>query len=208
MHTIKFKESNDKLEKLTFRRLVQRRCRPDQPDVVTVQDIKDVTLYLANPKDLTPELINYVHLPIVDRLFRALIVYFQYYTQVWDHMMERRIEAARKLRQPVVTILENVIRDDLADLRAMVAREYGILISGVGKASRFHHMGTTDTSLSDKDRRLNEQLLCVAVRVVWVALQRKHLSLIGEFELLRLTYSNPWKVLRAQNTQNLDRLPL
>lgn len=94
--------------------------------------------------------------------------------------MLRRIESKRKLWQPTVTEQENLVRDNLADLRSMVAREYCCIILGIEDAKRFHHMNNkNNTSLSDKDRRLFEKLLCMAVRVVWIALQRKHYTLIG-----------------------------
>lgn len=95
-------------------------------------------------------------------------------------MLERRIEESRKLRQPVVIELENIIRDDLGDLRSMLAREYLSLIGGLEDAAKFHHMSSRNNdSLSDKDRRLFEMLICMSSRVVWIALQRKHLTLIG-----------------------------
>lgn len=63
----------------------------------------------------------------------------------------------------------------------MVAREYCSILIGTEDAKRFHHMNNkNNVSLSDKDRRLFETLICMAVRVVWIALQRKNLSLIGK----------------------------
>lgn len=95
-------------------------------------------------------------------------------------MMARREEVKRKLWQPLVTELENIVRDDLSDLRSMVAREYCCLLSGIEDAARYHHMSNKNgTSLSDKDRRQFEVLICMAIRVVWVALQRRYLNLIG-----------------------------
>lgn len=95
-------------------------------------------------------------------------------------MLERRDESNYKLRQPIVELLEDEIRDDLADLRSMVAREYCSLLIGAEDTLKYHHMhNKNNDSLSEKDRRLFETMICMAVRVVWVALQRKHLSLIG-----------------------------
>lgn len=94
--------------------------------------------------------------------------------------MLRREEEKRKLYQPEVTMVENIIRDDLSDLRSMVAREYASLLLGIDDAHKYHHMsGMMNDSLSDKDRRLYETMICYAIRVVWTALQRKYLGLIG-----------------------------
>lgn len=79
---IKFHEITDKLEKIIFRRYFQRRCKLDEPEVVTIQDVKDIALYLANPKDLSLEFITFFHIPTVDRFLRALILYIQYYLDV------------------------------------------------------------------------------------------------------------------------------
>lgn len=95
-------------------------------------------------------------------------------------MLARREEAKRKLRQPIVEVLEMLISKELSDLRSMVAREYTAIILGVDDALNFHHMKKTDNmSLDDKDRRIFETMMGVAVRVIWVALQRKNISLIG-----------------------------
>lgn len=94
--------------------------------------------------------------------------------------MKRREESKRKLWQPVVDEIENVVRDDLADLRSMVAREYCSIVIGKCDAKRYHHMNNKNNqSLSGKDRQLFERMICFAARVVWIALERKHLSLIG-----------------------------
>lgn len=67
---------------MKFKRQFQRKCKPDEPNVVTLQDVKDVAFFVANPKDLTLDLVNYFHIPTMDRFLRALIIYFQYYLQV------------------------------------------------------------------------------------------------------------------------------
>lgn len=53
-----------------------------EPRVITIQDIKDIVIFLTNANELTRDFIKYFHLPTVDRFLRSLIVYFQYYIQV------------------------------------------------------------------------------------------------------------------------------
>lgn len=109
-----------------------------------------------------------------------------FFSKIWNKLHFRRVEAARKLRQPSVAIWENNLRDDLADLRSMVARDYSAILIGVDDASKFHHMkGENNLSLSDKDRRRFEFLFKMAIRVVWIALKKRHLALI-EKELDKL----------------------
>lgn len=77
-------------------------------------------------------------------------------------------------------IAEDIIRDDLSDLRSMVSRDYAVLLTGVGDAANFHHMNNeNNVSLSDRDRRLFEVFVEVTERVIWLALNRKYLTLIG-----------------------------
>lgn len=100
--------------------------------------------------------------------------------KVWDNMMKRRELSKRKLWQPIVDKLQNTVRDDLADLRSMVAREYCSLIVGKCGAKRFHHMNNKNNqSLSGKERQLFEKMITFAARIVWIALERKNLTHIG-----------------------------
>lgn len=96
-------------------------------------------------------------------------------------MSRRRDERQRKLWQPVVEKFENIIRDDLADLRSMVSREYCSIIAGISDMKRFHHLNNKmHISLSDRDRKFFETLTSMAARVTWIALQRKNFTIIGE----------------------------
>ncbi|KAJ8943697.1 hypothetical protein NQ314_009670, partial [Rhamnusium bicolor] len=111
-------------------------------------------------------------------------------SQVWNKMQLRRVEATRKLRQPIVTELENIVRDDLADLRSMVARDYSVILLGIGDAKRFHHMNNKNNdSFSDRDRRLFECLMMMTIRVIWIALSRKYMTLIVYIKTQHLTLS-------------------
>ncbi|VEN39501.1 unnamed protein product [Callosobruchus maculatus] len=174
-----FKETLGQMSQLNFRKFYQRKVKIHQKDVVTLQDIKDVAIYTYAVSHLSLEFISYFHTKAMDNYLRSLIVYFQYYFQIWNKLQARRVEGARKLRQPLVDILENEIRDDLSDLRSMVARNYAVLMLGIGDAKQFHHMNNrNNVSLSDKDRRRFETFVIMSERVVYIALTRKYLSLI------------------------------
>nr|CAH7745062.1 unnamed protein product [Callosobruchus chinensis] len=181
-----FKETLGQMSQLNFRKFYQRKVKMNQKEVVTLQDIKDVVIYTFTVSHLSLEFISYFHTKAMDNYLRSLIVYFQYYFQIWNKLQARRVEGARKLRQPIVDVLENEIRDDLSDLRAMVARNYAVLMLGIGDAKQFHHMNNrNNVSLSDKDRRIFETFVILSQRVVYIALTRKYLSLI-EKELNRM----------------------
>ncbi|XP_023021381.1 protein phosphatase 1 regulatory subunit 36 isoform X2 [Leptinotarsa decemlineata] len=181
-----FKEAVGTHVQIKFRKHYQRKEKVTEKNIVILQDIKDVAIFLCNISLLTLEFISYFHTKAMDKFLRSLIIYFQYYFQVWNKMQLRRKEANRKLRQPLVTVLEDVIRDDLADLRSMVARDYAAILMGMGDAKEFHHLNKkNNVSLSDKDRRHFETIILLSERVVWIALRRRYLSLI-EKEMNRL----------------------
>lgn len=68
--------------KIRFRKRFQRKVRTGKPDVVILQDIKDVVLFTCDVKMLNIEFINFFHTNAVDRLLRSLIIYFQFFFQV------------------------------------------------------------------------------------------------------------------------------
>ncbi|CAG9832661.1 unnamed protein product [Diabrotica balteata] len=189
-----FKDTFGTASQTRFRKIYERRVRINDLNVVILQDCKDVALFSCDPKLLTLEFVSFFHTKAVDRFLRSAIIYFQYYLQVWHRMQFRRVEASRKLRQPVVTELENVIRDDLADLRSMLARDYAVILTGVGDSKKFHHMyNKNNVSLSDKDRKRFEMFVKMAVRVIWIALKKKNLTIIEKElnRLLRTTIFSP-----------------
>ncbi|XP_031333343.1 uncharacterized protein LOC116163513 isoform X1 [Photinus pyralis] len=179
---MKFRETVDHLDKARFRRYHQRRCKPNEPDVITIQDVKDVAIYIANPRNLSRDLLKLLHTVTMDKFLRALIVYFQFFILIWEKLLLRREEKKRKLYQPIVTQIEDSLRNDLADLRCVVSREYGTILIGAEKTKKFHHMlsNKNNISLSDKDRKLFEEIVSMSVRIVWIALHRKNLNLIGK----------------------------
>ncbi|XP_026747135.1 uncharacterized protein LOC113508356 isoform X2 [Trichoplusia ni] len=125
---IEFRDDVDLIEQIRYRRRYQRKLKPGQPDVITLQDIKDIALYTAPVSILSPMLINVLHIPTTERFLRALILCCAYYLQVADEMAIRMIELDTKVRTPDCEHIENEYRDNLADLRVLVAKEYCIML--------------------------------------------------------------------------------
>ncbi|XP_028032830.1 protein phosphatase 1 regulatory subunit 36-like [Bombyx mandarina] len=188
---IEFRDDVDLIEQIRFRRRYQRKLQSGQADVITLQDVKDIAIFTAPVGILSPVLINMLHLPTTERFLRALILCCQYYLQIADEMANRIIELEAKVRTPDCEIIENEYRDNLADLRLLVAKEYCTILIGGGETRKFHHMGPQKKrrSLSDKDARLFETLLRMCVQVVWLALGRKSFNQI-ELEVNRVFKSD------------------
>lgn len=134
---------------------------------------------LTTPVSL--QFINFFHLRVVDRLLRALIVYFQFYTQIWEEeIIKKRTVVIKKARSPLAGVRQKKA-EEINALRSIVAREYCELLVGCEESAKYHHMlaGLSIESQGEKDLRIFESLIQVAHRVVWIALERKHYNLIG-----------------------------
>ncbi|XP_075972436.1 protein phosphatase 1 regulatory subunit 36-like [Anticarsia gemmatalis] len=184
---IEFRDDVDLIEQIRYRRRYQRKLKPGQPDIITLQDIKDIAIYTAPVSILSPMLINMLHLPTTERFLRALILCTAYYLQVAEEMAHRILALETKVRTPDCEILEQEFRENLSDLRVLVAKEYCIMLIGGSDTKKFHHMGPAKKrrSLSDKDARLIETLIRMSVQIVWLALGRKSFNQI-ELETNRI----------------------
>ncbi|XP_037967692.2 protein phosphatase 1 regulatory subunit 36 [Plutella xylostella] len=206
--TIEFRDDVDVLEQIRFRRRYQRKLKPGQPDIITLQDIKDIALFTAPLSILNPQLIDILHTATCERFLRALLLYCQYYLQIAEVMSQRVLELETKVRTPECDVIERQYRDNLADLKLVVAKEYSTGIIGGDDTTMFHHMGPEKKrrSLSDKDARLCETLLRICVHIIWLALGRKSFNQI-ELELHRLFKSETFNcVEHAINSGYLAKM--
>ncbi|CAH0669054.1 unnamed protein product [Spodoptera exigua] len=92
------------------------------------QDVKDIALYTAPLSILSPMLIDMLHLPTTERFLRALIFCCAYYLQIAEEMTTRILDQATKIRTKRCEVLENQYRENLSDLRLLVAKEYCIML--------------------------------------------------------------------------------
>ncbi|CAH0628891.1 unnamed protein product [Chrysodeixis includens] len=190
MGHIQFRDDVDLIEQVRYRRRYQRKIKPGEPEIVTLQDVKDIVIFTAPLRLLSPMLIQLLHVPTTERFLRALIFCMAYYIQIADEMKTRMVELGTKIRTPSCEILEKAFRDNLADLRVLVAKEYCVMLVGGGDVKKFHHKGPNKKrkSLSDKDARLFETFVCICVQIVFVALGRKSFTII-ELEVHRIMKS-------------------
>lgn len=164
-----------------------RKVAPTEPNVVILQDIKDVVMFLVvNP--ISIEFINFFHEPVVDRFLRSLIIYFQHYIEIWEDLCQKRVATAKKAPNPQAAGGRIRQSDEMENLRSLVGREYCDILIGARDTLTYHHMMTGKKSSSDepsgqsqgeKDLRIYETLIRMSHKVVWIALQRKYSSFIG-----------------------------
>ncbi|XP_012256434.2 uncharacterized protein LOC105686327 [Athalia rosae] len=188
-----FAETLDLRDKIKFRRNFLRKVTPTEPNIIILQDIKDLVMFLVvNP--ISVEFINFFHEAMVDRFLRSLIIYFQYYIEIWEDLCQKRAATAKKAPNPGASGSRSRQADEMHTLRTLVGKEYCDILIGAKNTLPYHHMVANKKSSSDepsgqsqgeKDLRIYETLIRMAHKVVWIALQRKYSGLI-EIEMHRL----------------------
>ncbi|KAI5635506.1 protein phosphatase 1 inhibitor domain-containing protein [Phthorimaea operculella] len=191
-HTVQLTEFTfkeiDVVEQMRFKRRYQRKLKSNEPDIITLQDIKDLAIYMAPLAMLSTSLINALHVPTTERFIRALILYCHYYLQIGQEMAERVKESQTKIRTARSDEIEAIYKQNLGDLRCLVAKEYANFLCGVQDTKAFHHMGDRKKrkSLSQKDARFIETFTLMCTQIVWLALGRRSFNQL-ELEINRLT---------------------
>ena len=167
-----------------FRKYYQRKLSSNGTnDVVLLQDVKDLVFFLlASPLNL--EIIGFLHLGLVDRFMRALIIYLQHYLVTWQELGAKRAATAKRAANPLAGGARVERAEEMRALRLLLAREYADLLKGCEKeAKRYHHAGagemTHAQSRPEKDIRMFEGVIQFAHRVAWITLERKHKELMG-----------------------------
>ncbi|XP_029661083.1 uncharacterized protein LOC115234272 [Formica exsecta] len=203
---LNYREMLNDSEKIKFRKHYLRKVMPNEPDVIILQDIKDLVLFLLITP-VSPQFIHFFHLAIVDRFLRALIIYFQHYVEIWEDLMQERAATMKKAPNPLARGHRSRYAEELRALRCVLGREYADLILGCQSGPQYHHMmagkkRTITQSQGEKDLRIFESLISTAHRVVWIALQRKHYNLI-ELELHRLLRTEAYNTAQRQSGSRL-----
>ncbi|CAH0397452.1 unnamed protein product [Chilo suppressalis] len=204
---VEFSDDLDLLEQQRFRKRYQRKYEGED-DVIILQDIKDVVLFTAPTCILNNTIIKILHLQSCERFIRALILYCQYFLQVSDIMNNRLIEAESKVRTGVSLSVEISYRNNLEDLRLLVAKEYCNFILGAQDYKPFHHMGTDkkSKSLSNKEAFIFESLISIFVQIIWIALGRRAFNTI-ELEVHRIFKSQCFNLIEhRRKTKNLFKM--
>ncbi|CAH2269259.1 jg19215 [Pararge aegeria aegeria] len=110
--------------------------------------------------------------------------------QIWEVMSLRTIELETKIPTDRSKKIELNYREDLEDLRLLVAKEYCIIISGGEEYTKYHHMDKEKKqSMSKKEATLFETIICISIQIVWIALGRKYYNQI-ELEINRMLKSD------------------
>ncbi|KAI5636676.1 protein phosphatase 1 inhibitor domain-containing protein [Phthorimaea operculella] len=196
---VQFRDDFDYHEQLRFKNRYQRKVKFGQREVVTLQDIKDVAIFTAPTNLMSEVLISMLHRPTTERFIRALILYCQYYLQIIQVMASRKKKLDKTVRTPNSDEIENEYRDNLCDLRLLVAKQYCTINIGSCDMKRYHHMGSDKRkTLSHRDARLCETFLRMCVEIVYIALGRVSYNII-ETEVHRLFKTERFNTVARNN---------
>ena len=136
------------LSQTLFAKVYQRKPVPSG-DVVLLQDVKDLVFYLLGSAPIGLELLGFLHLGIVDRFLRALILYMQAYLTTWAELSEMRAASAKRVPNPLAGGARVDRAYELKALRCILAREYVDLITGwQPEITKYHHAGAGQTSFA------------------------------------------------------------
>ncbi|XP_054741131.1 protein phosphatase 1 regulatory subunit 36-like [Anastrepha obliqua] len=194
-----FSKTVNQLEELIFRQEFQRSDLTHDADVILVQDIKNIVLFLAPSEIITTDFIHFLHTFTVDRFLRALIIYFEYYLKMVEFVLIRRDEIAgekAQIQSEDTNEIKRVYSTHLIQHRLLLAREYSTIIMGDGEMKGFYHITPiVNISHSIKDKRFHEAFLAFSTQVVWIAMHRRAYDYI-DMEMYRLFRSEHFKLKR------------
>ncbi|XP_061393937.1 protein phosphatase 1 regulatory subunit 36-like [Musca vetustissima] len=196
----KFKRTMDQVEAMIFRQEFERPDNTHDADVILVQDIKNLVLFLAPTQMTTKPFVSFLNTESVHSLLKALIIYFEYFLKVLQFILIRREEMmgekARMQNQDSIEI-KRIFSANISQHRLLLAREYSRILLGNGDMKKFYHMKpVVNISLSTKDQQFHESFLAFCTVLVWIATERRSLTVIN-WEIDRLFRSEHFALVHC-----------
>lgn len=185
----KFMTQISPVEELIFCQEFQRPDTTYDADVILIQDIKNLVLFLAPSEIVTKSLIYFLNTETVHSFLKALIIYFEHFMRLMEFILIRKGEISgekAKIQTEESAQIKHVISSQLSQYRLLLAREYSSILLGNGDMKSFYHIKPiVNISQSIKDQRFHEHFLSFCTVVVWIALHRRDFEVI-DMEMNRL----------------------
>lgn len=179
----KFKKNMNQAEETLFVENFWRKPTTKDSDVIIIQDIKNLVLFLAIGDCVNNRFMEFIHIPIVDGFLNDVIIYFEYYLKFLEFLLTRRkrgVSTESKLRDKQTMAIEVALSEYLDQYRIILAREYCQILLGADGAKRFHHMANPmKESYRDLDCNLMETFISFCVQIAWIAMHRHNFDTIG-----------------------------
>lgn len=181
---VKFKKCMNQAEEIVFVEKFWRKASSNDSDVIIIQDIKNLVLFLAIGDCVNGRFVEFFHAPIVDEFLNDLIIYFEYYFKLLEFLLaqrKRNDSTESKLSDKVSMAREVALSEKMDQYRIILAREYSQILLGADGARRFHHMANPlRLSYKDLDLSLMETFTSFCVSIAWIGMHRKNFDAIGE----------------------------
>ncbi|KAH8371944.1 hypothetical protein KR093_009426 [Drosophila rubida] len=176
-------------EEVIFRKLFTRSPVTYDTDIVVINDVRDLVLFMMPKEFLTKKFLDFMHKPPVHRLVHALIIYFEYFLRLVEFLLIRRDELSGNMAQvqsEQTNEMKRIFSSYLSQYRMLVARNYSIIIMGEGDMAAYYHtIPIVNISTKIKDKYFHEQFLAVAIQIIWISMHRRAYFII-EMEMNRL----------------------
>lgn len=199
-----FKTSITQAEEVLFIEKFRRPVSSRDNHVITIQDIKDVVLFLASSNLLSSRFVDFLHTETVDEFLNALVIYFEYFFQIMEFIVIRRDETnrsgcERKIRNDDSDFIECMISEYIVQYRIMLARSYAKILLGEKELASYHHMANKiNKSYTEIDCSFMETFFACCKQFVWIAMHRRLFNEI-DYEFDRLFRSNDFQIARKQS---------
>lgn len=196
-----FKQKITQGEEILFRAKFQRPKSSRDNDAITIQDVKNLVLFLVQPKRLTTRFIEFFHTETVDIFLNDLVIYFEYFLKLLEFMQIRRDEMQspdHKTRNLNSNWIEQMLSEYMVQYRLLLARSYSKIILGENDVKQYHHMANNlHKSYSEKDRLYIELFYACCKQFVWIAMHRRVYNEI-DYEFDRLFRSEYFQLIRNE----------
>uniref|UniRef100_A0A1A9VVN0 Protein phosphatase 1 regulatory subunit 36 n=1 Tax=Glossina austeni TaxID=7395 RepID=A0A1A9VVN0_GLOAU len=195
----KFASSMNQREESVFRKEFQRPENSYDPDVILIQDIKNLVTFLSPHDVITQDFLVFLNNGAVNLLLRALIIYFENFLKVAEFILIRRDdicgENARAESEESIKI-KRVFSEHLSQYRIIIAREYSKIVLCLGDLKPFSHLPPLANASTKRDQEFHELFLAFCIQIVWIAMHRRCFNLI-ETEINRLFRSEHFQLGRS-----------
>ncbi|XP_075165363.1 uncharacterized protein LOC142237819 [Haematobia irritans] len=196
-----FLKELDKVQEMIYCQEFQRSEFTHDADVILIQDIKNLVLYLAPSEIVTKDFVNFINTETVHSMLKALIIYFEHFLKLMEFIMIRRDETTgekAKMQSKESTEIKRIFSAHLTQYRILLAREYSNILLGDGEMKMFYHTKpVVNISRTMKDLRFHEGFLAFCTLVVWVACHRQNFDAIV-VEMNRLFRSEHFTLSRPK----------
>lgn len=170
-----FADYIDEAEEKIFREIFQRSSSFYDGDVITIQDVKNLALFLVKSAT-TCDLIEFLHTSEFDEFLHATIFYMDHFLLILEFLLIRRDETALegKVKDTLSMRVERFLSKQLSDRRLLMAREYAKMLEKKRRSKK--------KLTAEKDLMFYECLIDFSIQCTFIAMHRRAFNAICEFQ--------------------------